>query len=247
MGIMSRMSTIFRAKVNDVLDRAEDPRQTLDYSYQKQLQLLQNVKRGIVEVVTSRRRLEMQAGTLQENATKLDDQARKALAAGREDLARLALQRKQAALYEIQDLQSQITDLETQQNKLTDVEQRLTAKVEAFRTRKEVIKAQYSAAEAQVKIGEAATGLSEEMADVGLAVQRAEDKTERLRAKADAIDELVAQGTLEDLTGRPEMLERELAKISIQQNVDNELAAMKKQLGSGEAKQLPAGSGKERT
>jgi phage shock protein A len=243
MGIMSRMSTIVKSRVNAMLDKTEDPRQTLDYSYEKQLQLLQNVKRGVVEVVTSRRRLELQAAQLQDNANKLDDQARRAVAAGRDDLARLALERKQAALYQLKGLSDQIADLEKEQDKLTVTEQRLATKVEAFRTKKEVIKAQYSAAEAQVKIGESATGLSEEMADVGMAIDRAEDKTKKLRARADAIDELVQAGTLEDYTGESDMLDRQLGNIQIQQNVDTELSAMKKQLGTTQPKQLSSGSG----
>jgi phage shock protein A len=241
------MSTVLKAKMSRLLDRAEDPRESLDYSYQKQLEMLQNVRRGIVEVVTSKRRLELQAARLQENAAKLDGQARQALAAGREDLARLALQRKEVALNQLQGLDTQIADLETEQERLASTEQRLSTKIEAFRTRKEVIKAQYSAAEAQVKIGESLTGLSEEMADVGLAVQRAEDKTERLRARASAIDELVATGTLEDLSGQSDVLDRELAKITAGQNVDRELENMKRQLAGEQPKQISGDPPKQLT
>lgn len=241
MGILSRMSTIFQAKMTQVLDKAEDPRETLDYSYEKQLQLLQNVKRGVVDVVTAKRRLEIQAGKLRENADKLDRQARQALAAGREDLARTALERKQVALLELQGLDSQIADLQKEQERLAMAESRLAMKVEAFRTRKETIKAQYTAAEAQVRIGEAVTGVSEEMADVGLAIQRAEDKTEKLRARALAIDELVQVGTLEDFTGTTDVVERELAQISASQNVDLELEKMRNQLATSRPKQLREG------
>ncbi|MBI4317706.1 MAG: PspA/IM30 family protein [Chloroflexi bacterium] len=241
MGLLSRMSTILKAKMTSILDRAEDPRQTLDYSYEKQLELLQNVKRGIVDVVTAKRRLELQGNKLQENAATLDEQARRALAAGREDLARMALERKQVILTQVQGLDTQIGDLQREQDKLTTAETRLSMKVEAFRTRKETIKAQYSAAEAQVKIGEAVTGISEEMADVGLSIQRAEDKTEKLRARATAIDELVAAGTLEDFTGTPDVVERELAKITVSQSVDQELERMKKQIEAPRPKQLKEG------
>lgn len=242
MGLLSRMSALLKAKMSVFLERAEDPRETLDYSYQKQLELLQNVKRGIVDVVTAKRRLELQEAKLKDSVVKLDEQARKALAAGREDLARLALERKQVTLSQLQDLDGQIIELEKEQEKLTTAETRLAAKVEAFRTRKETIKAQYSAAEAQVRIGEAVTGLSEEMADIGYAIQHAEDKTEKLRARAGAIDELVAAGTLEDLTGRPDVVERELAKITVAQNVEADLARMKQQLQEAkQPKQLKEG------
>jgi phage shock protein A len=176
-GMSGRFSTVIKAKINKLLDKAEDPGETLDYSYQAQLQNLQNVKKGIADVVTAKKRLQMQAEKLEQNVVKLDTQARQALSAGKEDLARMALERKTIAQTELQSLDTQITELESQQQKLTDSEQRLRQKVEAFRTKKEVIKAQYNAAEAQVRISEAATGVGEEMADVGLAMQRAMDKT----------------------------------------------------------------------
>lgn len=237
MGLMSRITTLMKAKLTRILDSAEDPRETLDYSYQKQLEMLQNVKRGIADVVTSRRRLELQAARLKENMSTLDVQARQALAAGREDLAKLALTRKQAAQMQLQGLETQVDDLAKEQDKLTGAEVRLSTKIESFRTRKEVIKAQYSTAEAQVRIGEAVTGISEEMADVGMAIDRAEDKTEQLRARAGAIDELVAAGTLEDFTGGQDEVQRELDKIHVTIGVEQELAALKQQMAPKQLKE----------
>lgn len=242
MGIMSRLSAIIGAKINAIFEGAEDQAQALDYSYEKQRQLLQEVKEGLVEVVTARRRLELQEAKLQENAAKLEVQARQALASGKEDLARLALERRQTVLLQLQGLEGQVADLEREQGKLTMAEERLAMKVEAFRTRKEVMKAQYSAAEARVKIGEAATGLSEEMAAVGLAIERAEDKTEKMKARAQAIDELVATGTLEDFVGGADVVERELTRVTLTENVAKELAAMKASLGLPQPKELPEGS-----
>ena len=174
MGMLSRMSTIVKSKMNRMLDDAEDPRETLDYSYEKQLEMLRNVKRGVVEMVAAKRQIQQQASKVQENITRLEQQARQAVDAGREDLARLALQRKQTAALELQGLDEQIGGLELEQEKLTAAEQRLQAKVAAFRTKKEVIKAQYTAAQAQVRIGSALSGISEEMGDISLAVERAE-------------------------------------------------------------------------
>ena len=230
MGLFSRMGALISAKVSQLLGAAEDPRVMMDYSYEKQLELLQKVKRGIVDVVTSRRRLELQAAQVRQDAEKMDEQARRALAAGREDLARVALERKQIALAQLRDLQQQIEGLEQEQERLTQAESRLAAKVEAFRTQKEVVKARYSAAEAQVRIGEAVTGLSEEFGDVGLAIQRAEEKTQQLQARAAAIDELVAAGTLEQLGGRTDVVEQELKRLELQQGVEAELEAMRRQL-----------------
>ena len=229
MGMLSSMSTVVKAKMNRLIDNAEDPKETLDYAYEKQLEMLRDVKRGVVEMVTAKRRLELQAKKVRENVSKLDDQARKALGMGREDLARVALERKQTALAELDGLDQQIVDMEQEQEKLTAAEQRIQAKVHAFRNRKEVIKAQYSAAQAQVRIGSALSGLSEEMGDVSLAVERAEHKTESMKARAGAIDELAEAGVLNDSLGGggQDDIDRELSKLSASASVESELAALK--------------------
>jgi phage shock protein A len=242
-GLVSRATTVIKARISKLLDRAEDPAVTLDYSYEKQRELLQNVKKGIAEVVTAKKRLELQTQKLEQDVAKLEGQARQALGAGREDLARQALERKALVQQQLQGLDQQIAGLQAQQEKLIENEQRLAAKVESFRSQKEVIKAQYSAAEAQVRIGEAATGIGEEMADVGLSIERAKDKTEQMQARAAAVEELAAAGTFEDISGSGESdLDRELAKLSTSTQVDDELAKLKAEVGSGkEAKALEEG------
>jgi phage shock protein A len=247
-GLSGRMSTVVKAKISKLLDRAEDPSETLEYSYQKQIELLQNVKKGIADVVTSKKRLQLQEEKLQQQVVKLDGQARTALAAGNEDLARTALERKNAVQTELQSLDGQISELEGQQQKMTASEQQLRTKIEQFRSKKEVIKAQYSAAEAQVRISEAATGVGEQMADVGLAMQRALDKTENMKARADAVQELEAAGTFNDLTALgpgEDDIDRQLRQLSSSSAVDSELAKMKAELGSGSspAGELGAGTG----
>jgi phage shock protein A len=233
-GLMSRASMVVKAKFSKLLDRAEDPGETLDYSYERQLELLQNVKRGIADVVTAKKRLELQETQLQQSVVKLESQARQAVAEGREDLARQALERKSGLQQQLQSLDQQARQLADQQEKLVASEKALSAKVEAFRTQKETIKAQYSAAEAQVRIGEAATGIGEQMADTGLAIQRAKDKTEQMQARASAIDELTTSGALEDFTSDQTQLDRELGELASKSQVDKELASLKAEVGSGE-------------
>src|ERR687893_1965319 len=243
-GLGGRMSTVIKSKISRMLDRAEDPSETLDYGYQKQVEMLQNVKKGIADVVTAKKRLQMQSSKLEQSVVKLDGQARAALQQGNEDLARIALERKTVAQTELQSLDQQVAELEAQQQKLIDSEQKLRTKIEAFRSKKEVIKAQYSAAEAQVQISEAATGVGEQMADVGLAMQRAVDKTEQMRARADAVEELEAAGTFEDLTqlgSGQDDIDRELAALGTGGMVDAELAKIKAELGAGSGGEKPAG------
>src|SRR5260370_1011119 len=203
MSVMKRVSLIFRAKANKALDKMEDPRETLDYSYQQQVEMLTRVRRGVADVATSRKRVELQMNQLQKQAQVKDTQARTALGQGREDLARAALEQKASVVAQLTSLQDQYRGLQDQEEKLTLASQRLQSKVDAFRTRKETIKATYTAAEAQTRINEAFSGISEEMGDVGLAIQRAEDKTAQMQARAGAIDELLASGALEDHVSGP--------------------------------------------
>jgi len=238
-GLAGRISTLTKAKVSHLLDNAEDPAETLDYAYNQQLEDLQKVKAGITEVVTAKKRLQMQEDQLHQQADKLDSQAKQAMAAGREDLARAAIERKQLIIGEVTSLDQQVTDLETQQQQLTDAEQKLQTKIEDFRTKKEVIKAQYSASEAQVQISEAATGIGDHMGDLGEAMQRAIDKTDDMQARASAVQELQAAGTFDDITsigGPPQDdIDKQLAQLGAQSAVDQELAQMKAQLAPGAA------------
>src|SRR5438093_42688 len=235
MGLLGRAGEIIRAKFSALLNRAENPQETLDYSYEKQLESLQNVKRGVADVVTAKKRLELQTQQLEQNVGTLDTQARQALGAGREDLARQALERKSGIQQQLQDLDVQVKQLEDQQEKLVASEKQLSARIEQFRSQKEVIKAQYSAAEAQVRIGEAATGIGREMDNTGLAIQRAKDKTEQMQARASAIDELVTSGDLEELGSTKTQLDRELSQLASQQQVDKELEQLKAEVGTGSA------------
>jgi len=227
MGLMNRVSTVIKQKVNMLLDKFEDPREALDYSYVKQLEMLNKLRRSLAEIITSRKRLEMQKSRLMDNMRLLDEQARRALDVGREDLARLALERKNANLMQIQSLDKQITELQEEGQKMEEAEKRMATKVEEFKSRKEVIKARYSAAEAQVKIKESVTGISEEMADVGMAMDRAEEKTENMKAKAQALDDMIDSGVLTDYTSNKDEIEKELEKITVQDSVEEELAKLK--------------------
>jgi phage shock protein A len=236
-GLMSRTTSVVKAWYSKLLGQAEDPSVTLDYSYEQQRNQLQKVKRGVADVVTAKKRLELQTTKLEQEVVKLEGQARQALSAGREDLARAALERKAFAQQQLQSLDQQAADLEGQQQKLVEAEKRLAAKVEAFRSQKEVIKAQYSAAEAQVRIGEAASGIGEEMADTGLAIERARDKTEQMQARAAAVEELTEAGTLEDFTSPGQtQLDRELAQIGAGQQVDQDLERLRREVEAGGAK-----------
>jgi phage shock protein A len=236
---VSRLWFLIRAKFSRVLDRAEDPGDTLDYAYTKQVELLQGVRAGITEVTTAKKQLELQSAKLGQQSAKLEEQARYALKSNREDLARVALERKSALEHSSRDLDEQVASLQAKQDQLVASQRALTEKIARFRTEKEAMKASYNAAKAMVAIGEATSGLGEGMSDAGLAIERARNKTEALQARAGALDELIAGGVLDDALSPGETaLDRELAQLSSDSQVERELAQLKSELTA-----LPPGEG----
>jgi phage shock protein A len=242
-GFFSRIADIFRSKANKALDKMEDPRDTLDLSYEKQLEQLTKVRRGVADVATARKRIELQAQGLQKQADKLQQQAKAALEQGNEDLAREALSRRAVLGEQLAELKTQHDQITDQEQKLVATSQELQARVERFRTQKETLKASYTAAEAQTKVGEAVSGISDSTRSAGATMQRAQDKIQSMQARAGAIDELLASGALDDLTQPVDDIQKELDKVSKTSQVDNELMALKAELGTGGpgTAALPAG------
>jgi phage shock protein A len=232
MGIFSRFINLIRIRANSALDKAEDPGQVMDYSYSKQLEQLQQLRRSIADVVTNEKRLEMQQKETEAKVNKLGEQAKQALLVNREDLARLALQRKENLVSQLNSYEQQIAQLKAQEERLITMERNVSTRIETFRTQKEMVKAQYNAAQAQVKINEAITGISQEMTEMNLAMQRAQDKVLNMQARANALETLIEQGTLgeQGLPGSSDTLDRELRQISTEQHVEAQLQALKQQL-----------------
>lgn len=237
MGLLRRFVLLLKVWLNTLLSPAEDPRQTFAYAYQRQRELLVKVQQALTDLATSKERLANKTVEVQKKLPQLEEQARRSLIANREDLARLALQRRQVAAMELKTLEAQVHEVEQEEQRLSLVEQRLSTQIEAFFARQEVIAARYSAAEAQVRVNEALGGVSQELADLGRALEKAEQTTEHMQARASALDELVEAGILETpgLTSG-DAVERELAQVDVAQAVEKQLAALKSQLKSGGAR-----------
>ena len=235
MSVWSRIVLVFKAKSRAALDKVEDPREVLGYVDEQQQELLRRVKQGLIEVAISKRQLEQQVKVLDGRIPRLEDQARRALAAGREDLGRLALERKQRALTELEGLEAQVEEVDGEQTRLTMAEQQLAARIEEFRTRRQTLAARYSAAEAQVRVKESLSGVSHDFADLGMALGRAEEKISRMLAHAYAVDALVDSSPLAGPVGDRDMVEVELREVSDREAVEEELAAILEELGPKQA------------
>ncbi len=232
MGLWQRFMTWLKAKISRILGTMENPAETLDYSYERQLDLNRQVRKGLTDVATSKKMLEIQKSKLEENARKLESDAKSAVAAGRDDLATIALQRRIDMQSQVSALEPQIAGLQREQDRLSDMEQQLRTKIASFKAEKEVIKAKYSAAEAKVRINEAATGLGKEMSDVGNAMQRAEEQMDQMQARSEALDELVQKGTLVDVMDNRDHIDQELARVHNEAAIKKELENLKTQLVS---------------
>jgi phage shock protein A len=234
MGLISRIVMLFKSKTSAALDRAEDPRELVDYAYSQQQELLRKTKQGLIEVATSKARLVQQSKKLRAQVPRIKDQAGRALKIGREDLARIALQRKQTVLAEVEQLDVQAAEIGEEERRLTQTEQDLAVRVEQFRVRRDSISARYSAAQAQVRVTEALSGVSGEFAELGMAMGRAMEKTDRMQARASAIGALFESGSLAlPEHGSSDPVERELGKVIVDQTVEDELAALKARLDPG--------------
>jgi phage shock protein A len=225
MSILSRVLMLLRIRSSSALDAVEDPRQVLDYAYSQQQEMLRKLRGGLIEVAAAKQQLSRQSRLLAQRIPAVEDQARRAVEHGREDLARVALERKHSAAAELEGLGRQLAEVADEERKLIVAERRLAARIDEFRIHREVVAAQYSAAHAHVRISEALTGVSGELAELGMAVGRAEEKTDRLRARASAIDALIESGTLGSVrTG--DSIEAELRHLSTADAVESELAAL---------------------
>jgi phage shock protein A len=233
MSLFQRAHDILAAKTNKALDAAEKPDEMLDLSYEQMLDQITKVRQALVTIAASRKQIELQEQQLQHSVDHLQDQAKAALSQGREDLAREALSRKAAAQAQIDGMEPQHQQLTEEEQKMEQTLQALQQRVNTFRTQKETLKAQYTAASAMSSVNESVAGISSTLGDSGAALQRAQDKIANMQARAGALDELLQSGVLEDVGGETDDIQKELDAAGTAADVDNELAALKAQIGPG--------------
>ncbi len=253
MSILSRIADLFTAKTHKLLNALEDPNDTLDLSYEKMLSGLQETKAHLADVVAQQKSLERQIAAVDREIVGAEEDAATAVKAERDDLARAALVHRRRAIDNRATLEQAITAIEPQIAKLIDYQQRLQERIEKFRTQKETMKASYAAAQAQVKAQQSLTGIGERLGGVGETYERAEQRMLATRDKADAMDALIEQGIVTDPLDKRSSADRELAALRDKHEVDDDLAALKAQIGpkrvgsSSAPSSLPAPDAKQGT
>jgi phage shock protein A len=211
----------------------EDPRASLDYSLTRLEQNRREIARSLVEVSAARRRLVNQRDQLAAGQGRYEEQTAAAIKVGQDDLTRLALERKEESQAHQVELEINLDSLEHQEQNLKQSQLNLDRKIALFRSKKEELKAIYDSSQAQLRVDEALSGISEELADVGNTIERAEARIKAMQARADAIEGLVAEGVLTDmLEPDKDDLDRQLENIGRSQAVEEELARLKAEAGS---------------
>jgi phage shock protein A len=231
--MFNRLRLILKAKISGLLDRAEDPGEILDYSYQRQVEQLHGMRRSVADLVTAKKHIERQRDRHQDHFLKLHNGARKALELGREDIARQALERQRRVGEELIGLNLQVSELERQQAQMVARERDTRAKLERFRSRKEVTKAQYAAAKAQLAISEGVAGLSSQLRDAGLSIQRTMDKVEEMNLRAEVMEELESSGVLTPIGSGEDDIDRQLRAMSSGGSIDAEISRLRGELNRG--------------
>jgi phage shock protein A len=229
MSLLGRLLDLFEAKTHALVNRFEDPQQSLDLSYEKMVAGLQTTRRHLADVITERTALERQIAAATIEADGAENDARIALAAGREDLARAALRHKQSVLQKSETLREAHATLVPQVEKLVDYQRELELKIERFRTDKEIMKSSYSAAQAQVKITEFLTGIGAGFSGVNNTLGLARGRVEAMQARAEGLGTMLEQGLLEDSSGSG--VERELNELRASSAIDADLARLKAEAG----------------
>ena len=228
MSIFARISAIFQSRTNAMVDHFEDPKASLDYSLTKLEENRAQIIHSLIEVSAARNRLEAQHTQLAAAIQKSDEQAQMAVSAGRDDLARLALERKQEALVRQASLEANISSLEQQAETLRQSQAALDTKIAFFTSKKEELKAIYDSSRAQLQVREALSGVSTDLNDVGNTIRRAEARIREMQSRADAIEGLVSEGVLTDvLEPGVDDIDRQLLLVSRRQAVEDELARLK--------------------
>ncbi len=231
MSLFSRLGGILQAKTNALLDRAEDPAQMMDLSYEKMLSALQEAKTHVADVAAERINLESQIQKSQSKIASLTESAQLAVTKGRDDLAKQALAEKASESAKLENLQASHDALNQQEQKLRNYCSQLQTRIDNFGHEKEIVKAQQSAAQAQIAVTESLSGLGNQLGNAGDALRRAQEKTEKMTAKAAALDSMMQEGTLSDPLDPTTPLQKEIAALKQQTSVDDELAALKAQMG----------------
>ena len=227
MSLWTRFTSFFGVKATAAMDRLEDPRETLELAYRKQLEAVADARRGVADVLTSEKRLELESESLRSTGERHSLAAAEAVSAGDDAVARRALEREAIATMQRDRLANEVAQVRAQRVALESLAERMQQQAEFFRTEKLALGARYAAARATSRAGENVTGLSSGMEEVAAMVERAQEKAREAQARAAALMQLAGSDTVSGAD----------AQID-EARIDARLKALKDG-GAGEGNRLP--------
>lgn len=227
-GLIRQFTSLLKTGLDTLLEPAEDPRKTFTSPQQRQGELLTRVHEALERNAALLKRLDQRIAQLRAKIPQLEETARQAIIANREDLARLALQQRQLASIELKAMEANAQEVQLEERRISIIEQRLIAQIEALQVRQEMTAVRYTAAESQVMVNEAIQGVSHELADLGQSIEQTEQKAEDMQARAFAIEQLADFGAL-GLSGSAasDPVGNQLLQLEIDKAVEEKLSALK--------------------
>jgi phage shock protein A len=228
MSIFKRISDIFKANINDALDKAEDPEKMLKQMVIEMEESINKTTLAVANAIANEKSLERKIEKAKKDTTEWEQKAMQALTAGREDLAKGALEKKAISARNVQDLEPIYKQAKTTADKLREQLTKLKAKLDEARARESTLVARSQAAKAQKQISQAFAGVG---TDAFSKFDKYEQKIEKSEAEAEAFEQLAGENT---------SLDDEFKKLTTSSTVDNELLELKAKMGllpeSGEEK-----------
>ena len=209
-GLLGRITSMFQPAQPQQAAAEPDPVTDLERAHRQQLRLLDDVRRSADQVSEARRRMQERADLNARRIAEHEAQAAAHVRGGREDLARVALERKRLAMAQSGEFQRELEALGKEEAQLLRAEARLEAKIEAFQMRRDVLQSQRASAEAQARMSEMYGGISEESSDVAFTLQRIETHTNELRSRGQAIDQMLDDGLVDGVEDSQARFDRRL-------------------------------------
>lgn len=219
MGIFSRISDIFKANVNDALDAAEDPEKMLRQMVLEMEESVNKATLAVANAIANEKGLTRKIEKERQLAADWHEKAKQAMSAGREDLAKAALEKKSVAEKNANDLTPIYQQATATSAKMREQLDQLKRKLEEARSRQSTLIARSQAAKAQKQISQSFSGVG---SDAFSKFDKFEGKIEKLESEAEAFEQLAGENT---------SLDEELKQLSSSAQVDAELLALKKEMG----------------
>jgi phage shock protein A len=225
MGIFTKLSTLIRSNINDLISRAENPEKMLNQIILDMRDQLARAKREVAAAIADERKLKQQLDDEVKQTRDWEQRAMLAVRENRDDLAKQALIRQQEHAERAASLEQTWVQQSAEIDKLKNSLRQLNDKIDEAKRKRNLLIAKQKRAQAQRRIHETMSGLSDTSAfdTFNRMAEKIEDSERRLLAEAE-VDQALAVPTMET-----EFLKLEAGAGSVA--VEDRLVALKQNMG----------------